>query len=151
MEMMRFRRLARRVSAVAVCSAALCTVPVMAQGGGGGGRGMMMNPQAQVDSMTEQLGLTAEQQPKVLAILQETQKKMMEIRNSGADPADMRPKMMALREEQQTKVKAVLTDEQKPKYDAMIQAQMNRMRNGGGPGGQGSGGTPPPPPPAPPQ
>ncbi|GAC1417392.1 MAG: hypothetical protein NVSMB62_08010 [Acidobacteriaceae bacterium] len=47
---------------------------------------------------------------------------------------------MALREDQQTKVKAVLTEEQKPKFDAMVQAQMNRMRNGGGPGS----GTPPP-------
>lgn len=115
---------------------------MMAQGGGGGGRGMM-NPQTQLDAMTSQLGLTAEQQPKVLAILQDSQKKMMEIRNSGADPADMRPKMMAVREDQQTKIKAVLTDDQKPKYDAMIQAQQQRMRNGGGPGG--------PPPAAPPQ
>lgn len=141
-----FRRFATRLSAVALCSAALCTAPLLAQGGGGGGRGMMMNPQAQVDSMTEQLGLTVEQQPKVLAILQETQKKMMEIRNSGADPSEMRPKMMALREDQQTKIKALLSEDQKPKYDAMIQAQMNRMRNGGGPGAPGAG-TPPPAPP----
>lgn len=147
MDMMRIRRFATRVSGVALCSAALCTVPMMAQGGGGGGRGMMMNPQAQVDAMTDQLGLTADQKPKVLTILQDTQKKMMEIRNSGADPSEMRPKMMALREDQQTKIKAVLTDEQKPKYDAMIQAQQNRMRNGGAPGGSGDQTPPPPPPP----
>lgn len=147
MEMMRVRRFATRFGAVALCSAALCTVPMMAQGGGGGGRGMMVNPQAQVDAMTDQLGLTAEQKPKVLEILEDTQKKMMEIRNSGADPSDMRPKMMALREDQHSKIKAVLTDEQKTKYDAMIQAQQNRMRNGGGSGA----GAPPPPPPPPPQ
>src|SRR5665213_1027896 len=43
MKMMMFRRYATRVGAVALCSAALCAVPMMAQGSGGGGR-MMMTP-----------------------------------------------------------------------------------------------------------
>ncbi|MDP9038390.1 MAG: hypothetical protein M3O02_03825 [Acidobacteriota bacterium] len=130
------RRCAVALGSFGLGAALLLSVPALAQGGpGGGGR---MNPQTQVDAMTDQLGLTAEQQPKVLAILQESQKKMMEIRNSGGDPEEMRPKMMALREDQQTKIKAVLTDEQRVKYDAMIKAQQERMRNGGGP--------PPPPP-----
>ena len=38
MNMKMIRRYAMRAGAVAMCSAALCTVPMMAQGGGGGGR-----------------------------------------------------------------------------------------------------------------
>lgn len=141
MKMMTFRRLAARVCALALCSAALSTAPMLAQGGpggGGGGRGAQMTPQQQLDTMTQQLSLTADQQPKVLAILEDSQKKMADLRASGADPADMRPKMMAIRQDQQTKIKAVLTADQKTKYDAMLAAQQQRM--GGGPG---AGGPPP--------
>ena|SRR5947209_853271 len=133
---MSFRKLAVRACALALCSAALSTAPMMAQGGGGGG--MRMSPQQQLDAMTSQLSLTADQQPKVKTILEESQKKMMDLRNSGADPADMRPKMMEIRQDQQSKIKALLTDEQKTKYEAMIAAQAQR-----GPGGPG-GGAPPP-------
>lgn len=140
MTMMKIQKLAVRACALALCSAALSTAPMMAQGGGGGGRGMM-NPQTQLDAMTSQLSLTADQQPKVLAILQDSQKKMSDLRASGGDPADMRPKMMTIRQDQQSKIKALLTDEQKTKYDAMIQAQQQRM--GGGQGGPGAGGPPP--------
>ena len=139
MKMMTFRKLAARTCALALCSAALSTAPMLAQGGqggmgGGGGRGMQMSPQQQLDTMTQQLSLTDEQKPKVLAVLEDSNKKMADLRASGADPADMRPKMMAIRTEQQDKIKALLTDEQKTKYDAMIQAQQQRMRGGqGGP------------------
>lgn len=136
-----FRKLAVRACALMLCSAALCTAPMLAQGGGGGGRGMM-NPQNQLTMLTDRLSLTADQQPKVLAILEDTQKKMMDIRNSGADPQDMRPKMMALRQEQQEKIKGLLTDDQKTKYDAMMEQMRGRMR--GGQGGNGEA-TPPPP------
>jgi protein CpxP len=46
-----------------------------------------------------------------------------------------------MRTGEQTKIKALLTDEQKPKYDAFLAAQPA----GRGPGGGG----PPPPPPQP--
>ena len=153
MTKMMFRKLARRSGVMALCSAALGLVlafgsaPLVAQGGGGGGRGMM-DPQAQLDRLTSQLSLTSDQQPKVKAILEDSQKKMADLRNSGDDFQAMRPKMMAIREDQQTKIKALLTDEQKTKYDAMIQQQNQRMRGGpGGPGGAGGSDNPPPPPP----
>lgn len=103
-------------------------------GGGGGGRGMM-DPQTQLDQLTSQLSLTDEQKPKVLAILEDSSKKMTDLRSSGGDPQEMRPKMTAIRQEQQDKIKALLTDEQKTKYDAMLQAQQNRRSGGGGGGG----------------
>jgi len=130
------RRYATRLGAVALWSAALCTAPMLAQGGGGGR--MMQTPQQQLDALTTQLTLTPDQVPKVKAILDASAKKMTDLRDSGADPADMRPKMMAIRTDQQTQIKALLTDDQKTKYDAVIAAQANRQRGGGAP--------PPPPP-----
>jgi hypothetical protein len=113
----------------------------MAQGGGGGGRGMSPEAQqAQLDAMTKAVGLTDDQVAKVKAINADAMKQQMALRESGGDPADMRPKMQAIREDQQAKIKALLTDDQKPKYDAYL-ASMPR-------GGRGGGGAPPPPPPA---
>jgi hypothetical protein len=63
-------------------------------------------------------------------------KKQMDLRSSGGDPADMRPKMAAIRTDQQAKIKALLTADQKPKYDAYLASQ---------PQGRPGGGPPPPP------
>lgn len=144
--MMNFRRVAVRFGALVVCSAALCAVPMKAQGGGG------MSPQerqaAQLDALTKAVGLTPDQVTQVKAINEDAMKKQMDVRNSGGDPADMRPKMMAIREEQQTKIKALLTDDQKPKYDEFLASQPRGGRGGRGGGGGGGNGAPPPPPPS---
>ncbi len=135
--MTNLRKYAVRMGMLAVCGAALCAVPVHAQQGGG------MNPerqQAQLDALTKAVGLTPDQVTQVKAINADSMQKMMDLRSSGADPADMRPKMMAIRTDQQAKIKALLTDDQKPKYDAYLASQP-QGRGGGG------GGTPPPPPP----
>lgn len=127
MNKMTFRKVAARLSAVALFSAALCTAPMLAQRGG-------MTPeqqQAQLDAMTKAVSLTADQVTQVKAINADAMKKQMDLRASGGDPADMRPKMMAIRTEQQTKIKALLTDDQKPKYDAYL-ASMPQGRGGGG-------------------
>jgi protein CpxP len=135
------RRYAMRMGAVAMCSAALCTVPMMAQGGGGGGRGMM-TPEARVTAIDKAVTLTDDQKTKITALLTDDQKKMADLRASQ-DP-DMRTKMMAMRTDENTKIKAMLTDDQKPKYDAYL-ASMPQGRGGGG-GGGGGGSAPPPPP-----
>jgi len=132
--MNKFLKHATRLGAVALCSAALCTLPAMAQGGGRG----MMSPeqrQAQFDEMAKAVALTPDQITKVKGIQDDTMKKMMELRESGGDPSEMRPKMMAINGDQTTKIKALLTDAQKPKYDAYLASRPQR-----GPGG------PPPPP-----
>ena len=149
MTMNRFRRYAVRVGALALCSAALSAAPMMAQGGGGGMRGMSPEAQQkQLDDMTAAVGLTPDQVTKIKAINADAMKQQMALRDAGGDPADMRPKMMAIRTDQQTKIKALLTDDQKPKYDAFLASQ----RGPGGGGRPGGGGPPPPPPPStPPQ
>ena len=137
MEMKMTRRFAARIGAVALCSAALCSVPMMAQGGGGGGRGMM-TPEARVAAIDKAVTLTDDQKTKITALLTDDAKKMADLRASQ-DP-DMRTKMMAMRTDENTKIKALLTDDQKPKFDTYL-ASMPQGRRGGG----GSGAAPPPP------
>ena len=129
-----------RVALLAMCSAALvAAAPAMAQGGGGGGqRGGGMNTQAQVDRLTAALTLTADQQTSIKAILDQSMKDNMALRaDTSLSDDDRRAKMMDMRKAQQDKIKAVLTADQKPKYDDYLKNQPQR-----GPGG------PPPPPPA---
>jgi len=132
-----------RLALLAICGAALLTAaPAMAQGGGGGGMGggRGMNTQQQLDRMTEALTLTADQQTAIKAILDQSMKDNMALRqDTSLSDDDRMAKMRSIRESQTAKIKAVLTDDQKTKYDAMMAAQRQR-----GPGG---GGAPPPPPP----
>jgi periplasmic protein CpxP/Spy len=141
MNMKMIRRFAARTGVVALCSAALCSVPMMAQGGGGGGR-MQQTPEARVTAIDKAVTLTDDQKTKITALLTDDAKKMADLRASQ-DP-DMRTKMMAMRTDENVKIKALLTDDQKPKYDAYV-ASMPQGRGGGG-GGMGG-----PPPAAPPQ
>ena len=112
-----------RAGAVALCSAALCAVPMMAQAGGGapgggGGRGMM-TPDAQLAALTTALTLSADQQAKIKPILEADAAKITALR-TAQDP-DMRTKMTAIRTEQHAAIKALLTADQQTKYDAMPQ------------------------------
>jgi periplasmic protein CpxP/Spy len=116
---------------VAVCGAALCTVPMMAQGGGGGGMGRMTSDQ-RVERLDTAVTLTADQKTKVKAIYDADQKKMEDMR-SAQDP-DMMTKMQAMRADENKQIRALLTPEQQTKFDAMPQG-----RRGGG-GGMGGGG-----------
>jgi len=138
MNMMTFRRYASRMGAVAMCTAALCSVPMMAQGGGGGGR-MQMTSDQRVAAVDKAVTLTDDQKVKIKAIYEADMKKMADMR-AAQDP-DMRTKMMAMRADENTQIKALLTDDQKPKFDAYLAS----MPQGRGPGGGG------PPPAAPPQ
>ena len=76
----------------------------------------------QMERLNTELTLTAEQKPKVEAVLKETNKKMQEIFNdSSTDRSQMREKMQPIREEQTKKMKAILTEEQFKKYQEMNQ------------------------------
>jgi protein CpxP len=136
MNMNSFRRYATRMGAVAMCTAALCSVPMMAQGGGGGGR-MQMTSDQRVAAVDKAVTLTDDQKVKIKAIYEADMKKMADLR-AAQDP-DMRTKMTAMRTDENTQIKALLTDDQKPKFDAYLAS----MPQGRGPGG--GGGAPPPP------
>ena len=139
MNMIMLRRTAARMGVVALCSAALCSVPMVAQGGGGGGMGRM-TPEMRVAAIDKAVALTDDQKAKITALYAADQKKMQDL--MAAQDPDMRTKMTAMRTDEQTQIKALLTDDQKPKYDAYL-ASMPQGRRGGG----GGGAAPPPPPP----
>jgi Spy/CpxP family protein refolding chaperone len=142
MNMKMIRNCAARIGVVALCTAALSTVPMMAQGGGGGR--MRMSPEARVAAIDKAVTLTDDQKTKITAIYTEDQKKMQDMMASGEDRSTMMPKMQAMRADENTKIKALLTDDQKPKFDAYLASLPQR---GGGPGGGAPAGSPPPPPP----
>jgi periplasmic protein CpxP/Spy len=130
------RRFVAALGAVAVCGAALCTVPMMAQGGGGGG--MRMTSDQRVERLDTAVTLTADQKTKVKAIYDADQKKMEDMR-TAQDP-DMMTKMQAMRADENKQIRALLTPEQQTKFDAMPQG---RGRGGMGGGGGSAPATPP--------
>lgn len=109
----------------------------------GGRRNPAEMEQRRLEMMTKQLGLTPDQVTQVKGIMDAQRQEMMANRSSSASPEDRRAQMMAARDATQGKIRAVLTEEQKPKFDAMEAKMKARMqeRNGGQDG-------PPPPPPS---
>lgn len=92
----------------------------------GGGR---LSAEAQLKDLTEKLTLTAEQQPKVKAVLEERVKAMQGARD--LTPEERQAKMKALREENTKKMKEILTADQFTKYEE-IQKTPRGPRNAGG-------------------
>jgi protein CpxP len=156
MKMTIFRTSMLRVAILAIGATALSTLPAMAQdpsappppqdqagprqGGPGGMRGN------QVEFLTKKLNLTPDQVTQVKAIDADAMSQMTALREdtSIAGP-DKRAKMMDIHKTSQDKIRALLTDDQKTKFDA-LQSQMRAGR-----GNHGGGDGPPPPPPTAPQ
>jgi len=158
--MPKFNKMKRvRSAGILVCGAVLAVVPAMArqcappappqgdaQGpppGAPGGRGGM-NPERRLEMMQRQLSLTPDQTTAIKATFADERSKMEAARSADASlsPEDRRAKMMARHEEENTKIEAVLTPDQKTKYEAMQARMRERMQNR-----QGGDGAPPPPPP----
>lgn len=106
---------------------------------GPGSRGMRMDPDRQLQHLTRMLDLTSDQQDKIKPLLQERQQKMQALfQDQSLAPEDRRTQARTIMEGTNNSIKAVLTDDQKQKFEAM-QERMRRNRPMGGPGG------PPPP------
>lgn len=123
--------------------------PPMQQGPGGMHHGWhhhRMSPERQLEHMTRALNLTEAQQEQLKPILKEQDQKMRAIWQSQAQQRrQMREQMMAAAKESKAKIEAVLTPEQKQKFDAMIHRRMEHMHHW-----RHQGGPPPPQPPPPP-
>ena len=119
--------------------------PPPGQGGPPHGGGMRGN---QVEFLTKKLNLTPDQATQVKAIDADTMKQAEAVHEdtSLAGP-DKRAKMMDIHKAAEGKIRALLTDDQKTKYDALQAEMRERMQNRQG----GQGGPPPPPPPTTPQ
>jgi protein CpxP len=135
MNMTKLRKAGMRVVAVALCSGALCAIPLMAQDAAPAAPQGQMGPRGrgmegrQLEMLTQKLNLTADQQAKVKAIDEDTGKQMMALRNdSSLSQDDRRAKMMDIRKSSQDKIRGILTDDQKTKYDAMQAEMRERMK-----------------------
>ena len=101
----------------------------------------------QVELLTKKLNLTPDQVTQVKAIEDDTRKQFMALReDTSVAGADKRTKMMDIHKASQDKIRALLTEDQKTKYDALQAEMRERMENR-----RGGSGPPPPAPPSAPQ
>lgn len=135
-------------SAVLMCGLGLATAgaaaaqeqtpppPAQGQMQGGRGMGMMMDPSARSERMKKELNLSDDQTSKVKSILEDGHSKMEALRsNSSVTGEDRRSQMMAIRKTENEKIEALLTPEQKAKFEAMQKRMRGRMGGGGPPSG----------------
>lgn len=108
---------------------------------GGPGEGAERQ-QRQLDHLTKALELTPDQVTQVKAIQLDGHQQMMALRqNTAISQADRHSQMMALHQAEQSRVEAVLTSEQKTKFETM------RLRMGEHRGQHHGADQAPPPPP----
>lgn len=95
--------------------------------------------------LQSQLSLTPDQTTKVKDILTAGRAEMKVMRDDTTmSPSDRREKMMKMMKNENEQIKAILTSDQKVKFEEVEKQQREQRReNGGGP--------PPPPPPSAPQ
>jgi protein CpxP len=123
-----------------------------ADGGGMGGHrgGHRMDPDQRLAQMTKRYKLTSDQQSQIKPILQDEQQQMQSMHSdTSTSREDKRAKMQSMHQADQQKIEAILTDQQRQKFDAdqqkMQERRASRM-NGGGDGPPPDAGQPPAPP-----
>ena len=159
--MRKFALPALRVALLGVCAAALAA-PMFAQdappppppgaqqgpgyGGPGGGQGRGAEMQAHMlKRMTKELNLTDDQVSQIQAIQSDEATKIQALQADTSDSGHGKHQQMkAIHDDQMSRTRAVLTDDQKPKFDAMLQQMKERQQEHH----QRGGTQPPPPPPA---
>lgn len=148
MKTITFRKTTQQLVFVALCTAALSALPVMAQDTTTpppAGQGHMHGDPAEreqkkLDFMTKKLSLTPDQVTQVKAIDDDEHTQAMALRNdTSVAQTDKRAKMMDIHKASSDKIRAVLNDDQKTKYDAMQAKAQERWQNR-------EGSAPPPPP-----
>ena len=107
----------------------------------------MMNPERRVAMMTRELNLSPEQQTAIKGVFSDERARMEAQREQSQQMSqqDRRAAMMAAHEDEKAKIEAILTPDQKTKYEAMEARMRERMQE------RRDGGNEPPPPPAAPQ
>lgn len=118
-----------------------------AQGGGMGMHGgHHMDPDQMLAHMTKRYNLTADQQSQIKPILQDQQQQMQSLRSdTSSSREDKMAKMQSMHQESTQKIEAVLTDQQKQKFEA-DQQKMQERRAQHMHGGQGGADQQPAPP-----
>jgi Spy/CpxP family protein refolding chaperone len=112
------------------------------EGSGMGGHhgGHMMDADQRLAKMTKRYNLTADQQGQIKPILQDEQQQMQSMRSDTTSSGeDKHAKMQSMHQASTQKIEAVLTDEQRQKFDADQQKMQERRAEHMHGGGQGSG------------
>lgn len=86
------------------------------------------------DQLAAQLALSPEQEEQFVALNEDFQTKMQEMRDSGTDRMAMREQMRSMRDERSAELKKILTEEQFQQYEKIIAEQ--RGKRGGRRGGR---------------
>jgi len=111
-------------------------------GGWSGGQGRQQPPSVddQLKTLTKQLQLTDDQQPKVRDILQNRHDQIQQVMQDTSTPrAEKWSKMREIHETTNGKIRALLTDDQKKKFDDYLQKQQEHQQQQRGRGvGMGS-------------
>ncbi|MGZ4830840.1 MAG: hypothetical protein ACXV5R_09420 [Candidatus Angelobacter sp.] len=99
--------------------------------GGHMGHGMgsgMGNIDDHVKELTTKLNLTADQQTKVKTILESNHQQMETMmKDESMSKEDRHAKMMSMHDSVHAKVREILTEDQKPKFDAMVKDMEDHM------------------------
>ena len=123
---------------LAVAASLAVAAPLYAQGGGGGG-GMQMTPEQmmarQKDMLFKDITLAPVASAKIDTIMMNAAKKRQEsmaaARAGGGDMTAMRESMTKMNAERNDAIKALLTDEQKKKFDENLAAMPQGRGRGG--------------------
>ncbi|MGA7884509.1 MAG: hypothetical protein WCA44_02110 [Acidobacteriaceae bacterium] len=100
--------------------------------GGQGQRQHRMDPDAQLQRMTQQLGLSSDQQNQIRPILVDRQQKMQALwQNQSLSQEDRRSQMGMIGKDTESRIFAVLNADQRQKYKAMHGAHGRHGRGGG--------------------
>ena len=85
-------------------------------------------PEFLIKRMNEEVGLASDQQDQIKKILDETAEKYRDLRKE-MDPAikNFEPRFNAVRQESRDRIRALLTPDQLPKYEEMVQKH-DKMR-----------------------
>jgi periplasmic protein CpxP/Spy len=105
-----------------------------AQGSGEHKHGQMGNGMGNVDEhvkeLSTKLDLTADQQAKVKAILQENHQQMQAMmKDQSLSKEDKHAKMQSMHDSVHAKVREVLNEDQKKKFDAMVHDMEGQMHS----------------------
>ena len=96
------------------------------------GHRQQMSPDQQLERLSKALNLTDDQKQQIRPILQDRQEKIQSVRSDASlSREDRMNKMRSTFEETNSKIRAILNDEQKPKFDQMQQRRREQMQNRG--------------------
>jgi len=108
-----------------------------------------MDVDKEVARMTKRYGLSESQKAQIRPVLVDVKAKMDALsKDSSTEFGERIQKMRAIREEQTSRISAILSDDQRTKYQKDMERKANDQDNGppDGPPPPGAGGSGPPPP-----